>query len=294
MIIVKTIGALQKILFRHESSGESIGFVPTMGALHQGHIALIHNATRNHPVTVCSIFVNPTQFNNPSDFEKYPNNLEKDINLLEQAGCNILFLPSVKEMYPPNDPVIEYELGFIETVLEGKYRSGHFQGVCRIVDKLLAAVKPDGLYIGQKDYQQCMVIKKVIELGGYRTKLQVCDTVREDSGLAMSSRNLRLNEKEKITAAEIYKTLHFINESVQPGELGTLKKQATARLTSLGLKVDYVEIAKSDSLEPADSWNGNDPLVALIAASINEVRLIDNLLLNNKVTTVPQQPLASP
>jgi pantoate--beta-alanine ligase len=286
MILVKTIGDLQKILFRHESTGESIGFVPTMGALHQGHIALLHNAIIDNPVTVCSIFVNPTQFNNSSDFEKYPTTLEKDINLLEQAGCSILFLPSVSEMYPPNDPVIHYELGYLETILEGKYRPGHFQGVCRIVDKLLIAVKPDSLYIGQKDYQQCMVIKKVIELGGYRTQLQVCDTVRDSSGLAMSSRNLRLSDEEKIKAAQIYKTLQFIKDNIQPGELRSLKANAGTVLTKQGFQVDYVEIGKSDTLEILDTWNGKDPLVALIAASIKEVRLIDNLLLQHKEAAV--------
>jgi pantoate--beta-alanine ligase len=189
-------------------------------------------------------------------------------------------------MYPPNDPVVHYDLGFIETVLEGKYRPGHFQGVSRIVDKLLAAVKPDSLYIGQKDYQQCMVIKKVIELGGHRTQLQVCDTVRESSGLAMSSRNQRLNDDEKIKATQIFKTLQFIKDNIQIGDLSSLKKQSVELLTNLGFKVDYVEIAKADSLEIVDVWNGNDPLVALIAASINEIRLIDNLLLHNKVADV--------
>lgn len=279
MILVKTIGDLQKILFRHESVGESIGFVPTMGALHQGHMTLIRNAADNHPVTVCSIFVNPTQFNNPSDFEKYPMSLQRDINLLEEAGCDILFLPAITEMYPANEPAAHFELGSIETVLEGKYRPGHFQGVARIVDKLLTAVKPDNLYIGQKDYQQCMVIKKVIALGGHRTQLQVCDTVREDSGLAMSSRNLRLNEEEKNKAAQIFRTLQFIQAGLRPGELVELKKNASARLSDQGFRVDYVEIANAGSLEIVDQWNGHDPLVALIAASLNQVRLIDNILL---------------
>ncbi len=279
MILVKTIGDLQKILFRHESAGESVGFVPTMGALHDGHIQLIHHAAKNHPVTVCSIFVNPTQFNNQADFEKYPHTIEQDIDQLERAGCNVLFLPEVDEMYPPNDPVIQYELGIIETVLEGKYRPGHFQGVCRIVDKLLLAVKPDSLYIGQKDYQQCMVIKKLISLQGHRAQLQVCDTVREAGGLAMSSRNLRLTAEERIKATQIFKTLQFVKDHIKPGELTNLKTTATSLLIDHGFKVDYVEIAKSGNLEIVDNWNGEDKLVTLVAAFIGDVRLIDNLLL---------------
>jgi pantoate--beta-alanine ligase len=279
MILIKTVGDLQKILFRHESAGESIGFVPTMGALHNGHIQLIRNAAQNHPVTVCSIFVNPTQFNNKADFDKYPHTLEQDIDLLEEAGCTVLFLPHVDEMYPPNDPVIEYDLGEIEQLLEGKYRPGHFQGVCRIVDKLLMAVKPDGLYIGQKDYQQCMVIRKLIALKGYRTQLQVCDTVREADGLAQSSRNLRLSPQERHKATQIYKTLQFVAENIAPGELSSLKIKATSLLASQDFKVDYVEIAKADTLEIVDTWDGKDKLVALIAAFLGDVRLIDNFIL---------------
>jgi pantoate--beta-alanine ligase len=279
MILVKTIGDLQKILFRHESAGESVGFIPTMGALHDGHIQLIHHAARNHPVTVCSIFVNPAQFNNQADFEKYPQTIDLDIDQLERAGCNVLFLPEVDEMYPPNDPVIHYDIGMIETVLEGKYRPGHFQGVCRIVDKLLLAVKPDGLYIGQKDYQQCMVIKKLISLKGHRAQLQVCDTVREPGGLAMSSRNLRLTGEEKQKATQIFKTLQFVKDHIQPGDLTKLKMKATSLLSEQGFKVDYVEIAKADNLELVDTWNGEDKLVTLVAAFIGDVRLIDNLLL---------------
>jgi pantoate--beta-alanine ligase len=250
-----------------------------MGALHDGHIQLIHHAARNHPVTVCSIFVNPAQFNNQADFKKYPQTIDLDIDQLERAGCNVLFLPEVDEMYPPNDPVIHYDIGMIETVLEGKYRPGHFQGVCRIVDKLLLAVKPDGLYIGQKDYQQCMVIKKLISLKGHRAQLQVCDTVREPGGLAMSSRNLRLTGEEKQKATQIFKTLQFVKDHIQPGDLTKLKMKATSLLSEQGFKVDYVEIAKADNLELVDTWNGEDKLVTLVAAFIGDVRLIDNLLL---------------
>jgi pantoate--beta-alanine ligase len=281
MILVKTITELDKILADHRQKNEKIGFVPTMGALHAGHISLIGQSIAENPVTVCSIYVNPTQFNNAADFEKYPITIEKDIDLLEAAGCNILFLPSTAEMYPPGNPVLHYDLGFIETVLEGKFRPGHFQGVCRIVDKLLTAVKPGVLYLGQKDYQQCMVIRKMMELKGHTTLLQVCDTVREAGGLAMSSRNMRLNTAEIAQALHIIKMLRSIQSGLQPGDLHPLKATAVQYLEENGFKVDYVEIADAATLEAVDTWDGQQRLVALVAAFLNEVRLIDNLVLND-------------
>lgn len=281
MILVKTTRELDKLLQHYRPAGRSIGFVPTMGALHPGHISLISESRQHNPVTVCSIFVNPTQFNNPADFEKYPITIEKDIDMLEKAGCNVLFMPSVPEMYPAGDPVVQYELGFIETILEGKYRPGHFQGVCRIVDKLLMAVKPTTLYLGQKDYQQCMVIRKMIEEKGHPTRLQVCDTVREPDGLAMSSRNMRLNTAERQQALHIIKTLKTIRQELRPGNIKQLKKNGVEYLEQNGFKVDYVEIADTGTLATVDEWNGQQPLVALAAAFLNEVRLIDNLVLTS-------------
>lgn len=281
MILVKTIAELSKLLINYRKEGNSIGFVPTMGALHQGHVSLIEISTKANPITVCSIFVNPTQFNNPADLEKYPVTIEKDINMLEKAGCNILFMPSVNEMYPQGDPVIHYDLGFIETVLEGEFRPGHFQGVCRIVDKLLNAVQPDVLYLGQKDYQQCMVINKMIELKNHPVQLQVCDTVREADGLAMSSRNMRLNETERKEAPHIIKMLQTIKAGIKPGDLQSLKQSAQRYLAQQGFKVDYVEIADATTLAPLNRWDGKQSIVALVAAFLNEVRLIDNLVLTN-------------
>jgi pantoate--beta-alanine ligase len=183
---------------------------------------------------------------------------------------------------------VAFDLGSLESVLEGKFRPGHFQGVCRIVDKLLLAVKPDSLYIGQKDYQQCMVIKALIEMRGYRTQLRICDTVREPGGLAMSSRNLRLTDAEKQKATLIYRTLLFVKENIKSGDLTALKKEATAHLSQDGFKIDYVEIAKAANLELVYEWNGQDQLVALVAAFIRDVRLIDNMLLQNNTAAVQQ------
>jgi pantoate--beta-alanine ligase len=279
MILVKTILHLDKYLQLFRSFHKKTGFVPTMGALHPGHISLIDQSRLENDVTVCSIFVNPTQFNNPADFEKYPVSIGKDIEMLENAGCDLLFMPSTDEMYPADDPVIHYDLGFIETILEGKYRPGHFQGVCRIVDKLLNAVKPDTIYMGRKDYQQCMVVNKMMQLRNHAARLQVCDTVRAPDGLALSSRNMRLTADERIEALHIIKTLVSLRAALKPGDLKKLKENAVKHLEQNGFKVDYVSIADAASLQEADDWDGQQPLVGLIAAFLKEVRLIDNLAL---------------
>ncbi len=280
MILVKKKADLENLLDSSRSAGQSIGFVPTMGALHEGHLALVKKSLQQNERTVCSIFVNPTQFNNSTDFEKYPITIEQDINLLEATGCDMLFLPSVVEMYPASEPIVTYDLGTIENILEGKYRPGHFQGVCRIVDKLLDATKPHQLYLGQKDYQQCMVISKMIALKNHQVGLQICDTMRETSGLAMSSRNLRLSEPGKKTAAVLIDTLRNIQNNLKAGDTQQLVEEAHSILTSHGFEVDYVEVASAKDLSPIKTWDGQEKAVALVAATINEVRLIDNLFLN--------------
>jgi pantoate--beta-alanine ligase len=279
MILIKNIYQLQEFIRKEKSTGKKIGFVPTMGALHKGHITLINEAKTQNDVVVCSIFVNPTQFNNPHDLKKYPKTLEADIDKLEAANCSVLFLPEVAEMYPEGKKQKKYELGFLETVLEGKYRPGHFQGVCMIVDKLLLAVTPHILYLGKKDYQQCMVVKKMMELEKHEATLVICDTIRETDGLAMSSRNMRLNETERQQAIRIIEILNIIKQNIKPGDLVALKKDAVTYLTNNGYKVDYVEIADANTLELQEDWNGNNKLVALVAAYLNEVRLIDNVVL---------------
>jgi len=280
MILIKHIDDLQKRIKFYKAQSLDIGFVPTMGALHQGHITLINESRNNHPITICSIFINPTQFNNTKDFNLYPVTIEKDIDKLEAAGCDLLFLPSVQEMYPPDDSITVYELGYIENLLEGTFRPGHFQGVCRIVDKLLTSILPHTLYLGQKDYQQCMVIKKMIALRNLPVHLKVCETLREADGLAMSSRNMRLNEEERKNAVHIITTLQKIKEVFMPGDLQLIKQQGVQNLAQQGFTVDYVEIADATTLQPIQVWDGQQKAVALVAAYLNEVRLIDNLLLN--------------
>lgn len=283
MILFKKISDLRKWLDAQLQEGGSIGFVPTMGALHEGHISLINASREENTLTACSIFVNPTQFNDPKDFVKYPVTIEKDIDRLEESGCDVLLLPTVKEIYPEGNPAKEpIELGYLESVLEGKYRPGHFQGVCMVVKRLLEIVNPSRLYMGQKDYQQCMVIAKLIELLGWSGKidLRICPTLRERDGLAMSSRNMRLDPVERKKANAIYETLQMIRSSTRPGDLSALKEQGIKMLEKTGFRVDYVEIANAKNLSIINNWNGHEPLVALIAAYMNEVRLIDNLLLN--------------
>ena len=280
MIIIKQAARLQEYLTQQAKKGLISGFVPTMGALHQGHLSLIAESRKHAGITVCSIFVNPTQFNDPKDFDKYPKTLEQDILLLEKAGTDILFLPSVNEMYPDGLTNLEhYDLGYLETILEGKFRPGHFQGVCQVMYRLLKLVQPDLLFMGQKDYQQCMVVKRLLAIMGSKTKLVPSPTVRENSGLAMSSRNMRLNAGQRGEAAAISQTLQFINENLGQQSLSSLKEAATEKLQQAGFKVDYVEIANADTLEPMEAWDGQAPLVALVAAFLGDIRLIDNMIL---------------
>lgn len=283
MILFKKENSLKQWIDAQQRKGVKVGFVPTMGALHPGHISLIESSRKDNNITVSSIFVNPTQFNDPKDFEKYPVTIEKDIWQLELAGCDILFLPKVDEIYPNGIAATQYyDLGELETLLEGKFRSGHYQGVCQVVHRLLEIVHPDNLYLGQKDYQQCMVISRLVELMGIndKTNINICPTLRETDGLAMSSRNMRLSEAERVKAVLIFQSLSYIKDNLVAGETDTIKNKAIAMLSDEGFRVDYIEIADAKTLEPLSNWDGKKKLVALAAAFLNEVRLIDNLLLN--------------
>ena len=280
MLIFHTVQELQKYLGQQKQKGSITGFVPTMGALHQGHLSLIEQSKKATDLTICSIFVNPTQFNDPKDFEKYPVTISTDVELLLKADVDVLFLPSVKEIYPAG--IVErphYDLGFLETVLEGEYRPGHFQGVYQVMHRLLTIVNADHLFMGQKDYQQCMVINHLIEAEKIPTKLHIAPTLRESDGLAMSSRNVRLTKEDRQTAVAISQTLKEMKKQLQLGNLLKIKEQAKEFLSSKGFRVDYTEIAHAQTLQIVDNWNGSDPLVALIAAYLGEVRLIDNMQL---------------
>jgi pantoate--beta-alanine ligase len=283
MIIFRYGPLLADYIQQQKDAAKQIGFVPTMGALHDGHIALIDRSKKDTAITVCSIFVNPTQFNNTGDFQKYPNTIEQDIALLEAAGCDALFLPSIAEMYPQGTAGLEqYDLGYLETLLEGKYRPGHFQGVCQVMFRLLTMVQPHKLFMGQKDYQQCMVVSRLLQLMQSSTELITCPTLRETDGLAMSSRNLRLSPEDRQKATTIYKCLTLIKQECNKGiAWPVIKEKATQLLTDAGFRIDYVELADANTLQPAHDTMATTyqgPRVALIAAFLHEVRLIDNML----------------
>ena len=280
MLIFHRIAELQSYLKQARQRGLKTGFVPTMGALHKGHLSLLQQSKSNTDISICSIFVNPTQFNDPVDFEKYPVTINADIELLLNCGTDLLFVPSVTEIYPNGTAAQkQYEMGLLETVLEGTYRPGHFQGVCQVMHRLLEVVNPTDLWMGQKDYQQCMVIQQLIRNEYINTRLHIAATLREQDGLAMSSRNMRLNSEQRVAASFIYKALKQMQAQLQQGQLDQIKQAAADLLQANGFRVDYAELAHADTLTPLTVWNGSDPVVALIAAYIGEVRLIDNLVL---------------
>jgi len=280
MIIYKKAADLAALLEKQRSNGRSVGFVPTMGALHEGHISLIAISKTDSNLTVCSVFVNPTQFNDPADFKKYPITLEKDIPMLEKAGVDVLFLPEVAEMYPDGTKGLEtYDLGPLESLLEGKFRPGHFQGVCQVMRRLLEMVRPDQLFMGSKDYQQCMVVQRLLSLIGLPTVLHRCPIIREADGLAMSSRNLRLNAGQRANATAIYRALSGIKAGFGAEPVPVLVENAIRILEAADFRVDYVSIADATTLEPLPGPSPSGA-VALIAAFQGDVRLIDNMVLS--------------
>ncbi len=281
MIIFKHGGKLEDFVLRKKNKNNSIGFVPTMGALHEGHLSLIRECKKVSKITIASIFVNPTQFNNKEDLKKYPRPVSKDILLLEENGCDILFLPDEKEIYPNDESKKKsYRLGNLESIMEGEFRPGHFQGVCLVVEKLLNIINPDFLFLGQKDYQQCLVIKKLISLMHQKTRVIICPIFRETNGLAMSSRNARLNPSERENASELYRSLNSIKENLSGDNFLNLRKQVLSHLQEKGFKVEYLELARRKNLKIVTNPNGGEELIILIAAFLSNVRLIDNLLIN--------------
>jgi pantoate--beta-alanine ligase len=280
MIIFKKSADLVAYLKNQRKSGHGTGFVPTMGALHAGHISLIKASLAATDLTICSIFVNPRQFNDPRDLEKYPVTIEEDILLLEKQGTDILFLPSVEEIYPPGEIAEKYAPEELEEILEGKYRPGHFQGVLQVMNRLLKKVGPDHLFMGQKDFQQCLVVKQLISRMKFPVQFHMVPTCREPDGLAMSSRNQRLNPEQREKAAVIWQTLQYIKEHLKAGNPAPVLETAHHKLDAAGFKTDYVALGRVSNLQPVETWNGKDKIIALIAAYQGEVRLIDNLLLN--------------
>ncbi|WP_254526357.1 MULTISPECIES: pantoate--beta-alanine ligase [unclassified Sphingobacterium] len=281
MKIFRTKQELQHELAGIRQQNQVITLVPTMGALHEGHLSLINYAKPLTDITVCSIFVNPTQFNDPKDLEKYPRPIENDIALLESVGCDILFMPTVEEMYPENDPEWHINLGNLDQIWEGEHRPGHFQGVTQIVFKLFDLVKPNQACFGQKDFQQVMVIQRMIDIKNLDIKLLICPIIRSEAGLALSSRNARLSEEGKENALTIITALRFIQDNLEQKSVAELLDGAKTIIASNpAVELEYLSICETSTLAPVDNIESGKDYVALIAAWVEKVRLIDNILLS--------------
>lgn len=282
MEVITTIAELQQALTPLRQSGAKIALVPTMGALHNGHLSLIAEAQKQAEIVVCSIFVNPTQFTDPKDLEKYPRPLAHDIKMLTDAGCNFVFMPSVKEMYPnyPTPENWKIDLGPAEFVLEGEFRKGHYQGVTQIVYKLFNAVKPQIALFGQKDFQQVLMIKNMVLALGLQVDIITCPIIRETDGLAMSSRNIHLSEADRQHSLVLSKALFFIEEHYNTKSLVELTEEAKAIINGVeGIQLDYLTIANGDTLLPLEVKTTTNT-VALVAAKVGDTRLIDNVMIN--------------
>ena len=281
MKIVRTVAELQDLSARARAQGKTVGLVPTMGALHHGHLTLIEQSKKQNDITVVSIFVNPTQFNNQADLATYPRTEQADVEKLEDKGVDYAFIPSVEEVYPQADNRV-FDLGLVATVMEGAMRPGHFNGVAQIVSKLFDWVNPHRAYFGEKDFQQIAVIKRLVELGNYALTIVECQIDREDDGLARSSRNVRLTPTQRRIAPAIYNTLR---ESLEWKKQGLSPEQISRRveltLNSLPeMKVEYYTISNSTSLTPITNWDDTLPgqyPVGCIAVYCGDVRLIDNI-----------------
>jgi pantoate--beta-alanine ligase len=278
MILFKKQVDLLQYIDNQPNTKKSIGFVPTMGALHQGHISLIAEAKKRCSITICSIFVNPTQFNNKSDFEKYPSTVENDIALLTANSCDVLYLPDAEDVYPTcASDSKHYDLAGLDIVLEGKFRPGHFQGVANVVHRLLLATKADHIFMGAKDFQQCKVVERLISVEQLPTQLHVCPTLREPSGLAMSSRNQRLSPEGKQKSAAIYKGLTMIGNAWQTSSFESQRQLYQELLTNNGLENEHLLLVNSIDLSTLEDFLPDADMVLVTAAICEGVRLIDNL-----------------
>ena len=275
MLVVETIKKLKQELEKYNS--KNIGFVPTMGALHNGHISLVKRSVEENDVTVVSVFVNPTQFNDKADLERYPRTEEADKKLLEAAGCDIVFMPQVEEMYPEEDTRV-FNFGCIETVMEGKYRPGHFNGVAQIVSKLFYAVEPTRSYFGEKDFQQVAIIRDMVRQLNLPVEIIACPIIREESGLARSSRNELLSAEERKKAALISEVLSKSVNFAKEMSVEEVKNWVCEQFTHDEVfKMDYYDIVDGNSLQSISSWEDSDYIVGCIAIYCGKIRLIDNI-----------------
>jgi pantoate--beta-alanine ligase len=277
MELFRTVQEFKEVLKREREAGKTVGFVPTMGALHQGHLSLVAQASAHCSCVVVSIFVNPTQFNNPADLQRYPRDLEADRLLLENKGCHYIFAPSVEEIYPVPD-IRKFEFGKLDKVMEGEHRPGHFNGVAQVVSKLFDIVEPDKAFFGLKDFQQLAIIKNLVTQLAYKIEIIPCPIVREPDGLAMSSRNKLLTSEQRINAAHISKVVFKAKEMVSQHTLGQVKEWVIKTINENPfLRTEYFEIVDDTFLEPKSDWEPGCNIVGCIAVYCGEVRLIDNV-----------------
>lgn len=277
MLVLEKVSEIQSYSSSQKNEG-TVGFVPTMGALHEGHLTLIKKAKQENRVVVASIFVNPTQFNDPKDLQNYPRTLEKDLEKLTIAGCDAAFVPTVSEMYPQGSPLKNYDFGYLETVMEGALRPGHFKGVAVIVEKLFRAVLPNQAYFGKKDYQQLTIIRELVKRENLPIEIIPCEIVREEDGLAMSSRNIRLTAEERKEAPIIYQTLIKAREMWGHSSINDLKEYVKNSIkNSRYFTLEYFEIVDAYTLRNISSLDKNHAAIGCIAVSASNVRLLDNV-----------------
>ncbi|MBL6432750.1 MAG: pantoate--beta-alanine ligase [Muribaculaceae bacterium] len=277
MRVVKTISELKSLISGYKQENKTVGLVPTMGALHAGHKSLVDRARKENDIVVVSVFVNPTQFNNKQDLATYPRTEERDCALLEAAGCDVVFMPAVEEVYPEPDNR-QFDLGAVAEVMEGAHRPGHFNGVAQIVSKLFSFVEPDRAYFGEKDFQQIAVIRKMVQLEGFKLQIVACPIKREDDGLALSSRNVRLTAEQRQLAPNIYRVLKESCNFAKSHTVAETEKFVVDSLNALPqMEVEYYSIVDALTMQPVSDWADADSITGCITVYCGEVRLIDNI-----------------
>jgi pantoate--beta-alanine ligase len=281
MLIFTKISDLKGYLAQIKSVGKSVGFVPTMGALHDGHVSLIRYSKKACDYTICSVFVNPTQFNDKSDLERYPRMPEKDTELLKAAYCDALFMPEVEEMYPKNENKVDFDFGYLNSILEGEHRPGHFNGVAQIVKHFFEIINPNKAFFGSKDYQQVLIVKALVKKMNSNIEIISCPILRDPDGLAMSSRNALLSPEERNIASKVPSAMQEAKELAKTKGIQLAKKFVFEAFQQIhGTKLDYFEICDANTLEILSQLKPDDNAVAVIAVYVGKIRLIDNLLLN--------------
>lgn len=283
MYLFKKVSGLRQFLDSYRKKNRLIGFVPTMGALHEGHLSLVRQSLETTQCTVCSIFVNPTQFNEASDLEKYPRMPAEDLAMLSKAGCHAVFMPSAEEVYPKGlDTAVHVDFGALALPMEGRFRPGHFEGVAQVVKRLLDIVEPHKLFMGQKDYQQYRIVRHMASALSLPVEVVMCPVVREKNGLAMSSRNQRLSPEMREKAAVIYQALKQASDWIRGHPPREVEEMARQQMQSPGIRPEYFELVDGHSLQPVRDYKEADCIVACAAAWAGEVRLIDNLILKGQ------------